>query len=112
MGLMRLLPRPNVRAHPTTEEPRMLRVIAVLRSGARPGDSVFVTSVISSPAFAVTARRFLFAGSFLRGGIFREYDVTPGDDQLLMITGGATQSTLIGLEGMFERLLYDRRQQR
>jgi Tol biopolymer transport system component/tRNA A-37 threonylcarbamoyl transferase component Bud32 len=78
----------------------------------RSGDSVFVASVAASPTFTVTARRFLFAGSFLRGGTFREYDVTPDGNQLLMITGGATQSTLVDLEGVFERLLYDRRQQR
>jgi Tol biopolymer transport system component/tRNA A-37 threonylcarbamoyl transferase component Bud32 len=78
----------------------------------RSGDSIFVASVAASPAFTVTARRFLFAGAFLRGGTFREYDVSPDDKLLLLIAGGATQSTLIDLQGVFERLLYDRRQQR
>ena len=78
----------------------------------RSGDSVFVASVAVSPTFAVTGRRFLFAGSFLRGGTFREYDVTADDKQLLMITGGATQSTLINLEGVFARLRYDARRQK
>jgi eukaryotic-like serine/threonine-protein kinase len=73
----------------------------------RSGDSLFVASLAASPTFTVTARRFLFAGSFLRGGVFREYDVTPNDKQLLMIAGGAGQSTLIDLKGVFERLRYD-----
>ncbi|HET8625557.1 MAG TPA: protein kinase [Gemmatimonadales bacterium] len=76
----------------------------------RSGDSVWVASVAASPAFMLTARRFLFAGSFLRGGVFREYDVTPDDSRLLMISGGAAQSTLIGLQGVFDRLLYDQKQ--
>ena len=78
----------------------------------RSGDSLFVASVATSPTFTVTARRFLFAGSFLRGGRFREYDVTPDDRQLLMITRGTGQSTLINLEGVFDRVLYDRRHRR
>jgi serine/threonine-protein kinase len=75
----------------------------------RSGDSVFVASVAGSPTFAVTGRRFLFAGSYLSGGMFREYDVAPGDQQLLMIAGGAAHSTLIDLEGVFERLAFDRK---
>jgi serine/threonine-protein kinase len=75
----------------------------------RSGDSVFVASVAASPTFAVTGRRFLFAGPYLSGGMFREYDVAPGDQQLLMIAGGAAQSTLIDLEGVFERLASDRK---
>jgi tRNA A-37 threonylcarbamoyl transferase component Bud32 len=78
----------------------------------RSGDSLWVASVATSPAFAVTARRFLFTGSFLRGGTFREYDVAPDDSRLLMITGGAAQSTLVALQGVFDRLLYDRQPER
>jgi Tol biopolymer transport system component len=78
----------------------------------RSGDSVFVASVAASPTFTVTARRFLFAGPFLRGGTFREYAVAPDDRQLLMIGGGAAQATFINLEGVFERLRHDRRHPR
>jgi serine/threonine-protein kinase len=77
----------------------------------RAGDSLFVASLAFAPALTVTERRFLFSGPFLRGGAFREYDVTPDDRQLLMITGGAAQSTLIDVEGLFQRLLYDRQHQ-
>ena len=78
----------------------------------RSGDSVFVVSIAASPAFAVTTRRFLFAGSFQRGGTFREYDLAPDDKQLPMISGGAAQTTFISLEGVFKRLLHDRRHPR
>jgi serine/threonine-protein kinase len=78
----------------------------------RSGDSVFVASVVVSPTFAVTGRRFLFSGPYLRGGIFREYDVAPGDQQLLMISGGAAQPALVAVDGLFERLHYERQQQR
>jgi hypothetical protein len=77
----------------------------------RAGDSLFVASLAFAPALTVTERRFLFSGPFLRGGAFREYDVTPDDRQLLMITGGAAQSTLIDVEGLFQQLLYDRQHQ-
>jgi hypothetical protein len=78
----------------------------------RSGDSLMVAAVTRSPAFAVTGRRRLFTGSFLSGGPFREYDVAPGDQHFVMISGGAAQSTLIGVQDVFQRLLYDRRQQR
>jgi dipeptidyl aminopeptidase/acylaminoacyl peptidase len=78
----------------------------------RSGDSLMVASVTRSPAFAVTGRRRLFSGSFLSGGAFREYDVTPDDQRFVMISGGATQFTLVGAQNVFRRLLYERRQQR
>jgi Tol biopolymer transport system component len=78
----------------------------------RSGDSLLVASVTLSPAFAVTARRLLFTGSFLNGGTFREYDVAPDDQHFVMISGGAAQTTLIGVQNVFQRLLYDGRQQR
>jgi Tol biopolymer transport system component len=78
----------------------------------RAGDSVMVASVSLSPTLAVTGRRRLFAGSFLSGGPFREYDVAPDDQHFVMISGGSAQSTLIGMQNVFQRLLYDRRQQR
>jgi serine/threonine-protein kinase len=78
----------------------------------RAGDSLMVASVTLSPAFAVAARRRLFTGSFLSGGAFREYDVAPDDQHFVMISGGAAQSTLIGVQNVFQRLLYDRRMQR
>ena len=71
-----------------------------------------VASVTLSPAFAVTARRRLFSGSFLSGGAFREYDVAPDDQHFVMISGGAAQSTLFGVQNVFQRLLYERQQQR
>ena len=78
----------------------------------RSGDSVMVASVSLSPTLVVTGRRRLFTGSFLSGGPFREYDVAPDDQHFVMISGGSAQSTLIGVQNVFQRLLYDRRQQR
>jgi eukaryotic-like serine/threonine-protein kinase len=78
----------------------------------RSGDSVMVASLTLSPAFTVARRRGLFAGSFLRGGASREYDVAPDDQHFVMITGGAAQSTLFGVQNAFQRLVYERRTQR
>ena len=78
----------------------------------RAGDSLMVAAVTLSPTFAVTGRRVLFTGTFLNGGSFREYDVAPDDQHFVMITGGAAQSTLFGVQNVFERLLYDRSPQR
>ncbi|HEY9506405.1 MAG TPA: protein kinase [Gemmatimonadales bacterium] len=78
----------------------------------RSGDSVMVASLSLAPTLAVTGRRPLFVGSFLGGGPFREYDVAPDDQHFVMISGGSAQSTLVGVQNVFQRLLYDRRPQR
>ena len=78
----------------------------------RSGDSLLVASVKLSPTFTVTERRRLFTGSFLSGGSFRDYDVTPDDQHFVMISGGSAQSTLIGIQNVFQRLLYEARQKR
>ena len=78
----------------------------------RAGDSLMVAAVTLSPTFAVAGRRALFTGTFLIGGSFREYDVAPDDQHFVMITGGAAQSTLFGVQNVFQRLLYDRNRQR
>jgi hypothetical protein len=75
----------------------------------RSADSLMVASVTLSPSFAVTGRRRLFSGSFLRSGPFREYDVSPDDQHFVMISGEAGQATLIGVQNVFQRLLYERR---
>jgi tRNA A-37 threonylcarbamoyl transferase component Bud32 len=78
----------------------------------RSGDSLMVASVTLSPALAIAGRRLLFTSSFLSGGQFREYDVAPDDQHFVMISGGAAQSTLFGVQNVFQRLLYERRTQR
>jgi Tol biopolymer transport system component len=78
----------------------------------RSGDSLMVASVTLSPTFAVAARRRLFTGSFLSGGSFREYDVAPDDQHFVMITGGAAESVLYGVQNVFQRLLWERGQQK
>jgi hypothetical protein len=78
----------------------------------RAGDSLMVASVTVAPAFAVAGRRALFGGTYLGGGSFREYDVAPDDQHFVMITGGAAQSTLFGVQNMFQRLRYERNRQR
>jgi serine/threonine-protein kinase len=79
----------------------------------RAGDSLMVATVtVSPPAFAVAGRRALFGGTFLGGGSFREYDVAPDDQHFVMITGGAAQSTLFGVQNVFQRLGYERKRQR
>jgi tRNA A-37 threonylcarbamoyl transferase component Bud32 len=78
----------------------------------RSGDSLMSASVTLSPTLAVTGRRGLFAGPFLNGGTFREYDVAPDDQHFVMISGGAAQSILLGAQNVFQRLLYERQQQR
>jgi eukaryotic-like serine/threonine-protein kinase len=78
----------------------------------RSGDTVMVASVSLSPTLVVTGRRRLFTGSFLSGGPFREYDVAPDDQHFVMISGGSARSTLIGVQNVFQRLLYEARQQR
>jgi hypothetical protein len=66
-------------------------------------------SVTLSPSLAIAVRRRVFTGSFLSGGSFREYDVAPDDQHFVMISGGAAQSTLFGMQNVFQRLLYERR---
>ena len=78
----------------------------------RVGDSLMAASVTMAPAFAVTGRRRLFAGPFLVGGAYREYDVAPDGQHFVMISGAAAQSTLYAVQNVFERMLYERRQQR
>jgi len=78
----------------------------------RAGDSLMVASVTLSPAFAVTARHGLFGGTYLGGGSIREYDVAPDDQHFVMVSGGAAQSTLFGIQNVFARLRYERNQQR
>jgi serine/threonine-protein kinase len=70
----------------------------------RSGDSLMVAAVALSPSFAVTGRRLLFTGSFASGDTYREYDVAPGDQQFIMLSGRAGGSTLIGLQHAFDRL--------
>jgi serine/threonine-protein kinase len=78
----------------------------------RSGDSLMVASVTLAPTLVVTGRQRLFTGSFLAGGPFREYDVAPDDRHFVMISGRSAQSTLVGVQNVFQRLAYDRRQPR
>jgi serine/threonine-protein kinase len=78
----------------------------------RAGDSLMVASATLSPALAIAGRRLLFTSSFLSGGQFREYDVAPDDQHFIMVSGGAAQSTLFGVQNVFQRLLYERGIQR
>jgi hypothetical protein len=78
----------------------------------RSGDSLMAAAVSLSPAFAVTGRRVLFTGAFLQATNSREYDPAPDGQHFVMVRGGTTQSTLIVLNNAFDRLVYDREQQR
>jgi serine/threonine-protein kinase len=78
----------------------------------RAGDSLMAASVTSSPTLTVTGRRRLFAGPFLEGGGYREYDVAPDGQHFVMISGGSAQSTLYAVQNVFQRLVYERGQQR
>ena len=78
----------------------------------RAGDSLVAAAVTLSPSFAVTGRRALFTGSYLSGVAVREYDVAPDDQHFVMISGGASQSTLFGVQNLFQRMAYERSQQR
>jgi eukaryotic-like serine/threonine-protein kinase len=77
----------------------------------RAGDSLMVASVTTTGSFAVSGRRLLFTGAYLGGGGVRAYDVAPDDQHFVMITGGASQSTLFGVENLFRRLAYERSRQ-
>jgi eukaryotic-like serine/threonine-protein kinase len=70
----------------------------------RSGDSLMTAAVALSPAFVVTGRRLLFAGAFVSGDAYREYDVAPDDQHFVMLSGGAGRSTLVGLQHAFDRL--------
>jgi hypothetical protein len=70
----------------------------------RSGDSLMTAAVALSPVFAVTGRRLLFAGAFVSGDAYREYDVAPDDQHFVMLSGGAGRSTLVGLQHAFDRL--------
>ncbi len=74
----------------------------------RSGDSLMAATVVTAPTFGVTGRRLLFTGRYLNSGTFREYDVSPDGQHFVMIRGGAALTTMIGLEGVFDRLVYDR----
>jgi len=75
----------------------------------RAGDSLMVASVESGSVLTVTSRRLLFRGSFMTGNGFREYDVTPDGTQFVMLSGGGSRSTLVGVQHFFENLLRDQR---
>jgi hypothetical protein len=68
--------------------------------------------VALSPTFAIGGRRHLFSGSFVSSVRFREYDVAPDGQHFVMIRGRGSQSTLIALHNVFERLTYDQRTKR
>jgi serine/threonine-protein kinase len=70
----------------------------------RSGDSLMTAAVALTPSFRITGRRLLFIGSFASGENYREYDVAPGDQQFVMLTGRGGPSTLIGLQHAFDRL--------
>ncbi|TFG45166.1 MAG: hypothetical protein E4H41_05780, partial [Gemmatimonadales bacterium] len=74
----------------------------------RSGDSLMAAAVSLAPTFAVTGRRVLFTGAFVRAANSREYDPAPDGQRFVMIRGGTTQSTLIILNDVFERLVYER----
>jgi len=78
----------------------------------RAGDTMMVASVTLRPAFAVTGRRVLFGGAYLRGGPFREYDVAPDGQRFVMVQGGTAASTLIAVHHAFDRLAHDSRRAR
>jgi Tol biopolymer transport system component/tRNA A-37 threonylcarbamoyl transferase component Bud32 len=78
----------------------------------RTGDSLMAATVSLSPTFAVTGRRALFTGAFLRATNSREYDPAPDGQHFVMIRGGTTQSTLIVINNLFDRLVYEREQKK
>ena len=79
----------------------------------RAGDSLMVGR--GDAVAGVRGHRAAAACSAARsssGGSFREYDVAPDDQHFVMITGGAAQSTLFGMQNVFQRLVFDRDRQR
>ncbi len=78
----------------------------------READAVMAASVRAQPGFEVTARRRLFSGTFLPGGSFREYDVSPDGRQFVMVRGGVSTASLIVVQGLLDRLRYDEHHRR
>jgi tRNA A-37 threonylcarbamoyl transferase component Bud32 len=78
----------------------------------RAGDSLMAATVSLLPTFAVTGRRALFSGTFLRAASSREYDPAPDGQHFVMVSGGSAKSTLIVINDLFNRLVYDREQAR
>jgi serine/threonine-protein kinase len=74
----------------------------------RAGDSIMVATLTTGASLTVTGRRLLIAGSFMTGGRFREYDVFPDDSHFIMLSGGRTESKLIGMQNVFAHLIRDR----
>ncbi|MBA2626543.1 MAG: serine/threonine-protein kinase [Gemmatimonadales bacterium] len=67
----------------------------------RAGDSLVAAAIDTHDGLAVTGRHALFAGSFMDGGHFREYDVAPDGAHFIMLSGGSGRSVLIGLQNVF-----------
>jgi serine/threonine-protein kinase len=78
----------------------------------RAGDSLMAATVTLAPGFAVTGRRVLFTGTFLSSARSREYDPAPDGQHFVMVQGGDAQSTLIALNNVFDRLVYEREQKK
>jgi serine/threonine-protein kinase len=78
----------------------------------RAGDSLMAATVTYAPTLAVTGRRMLFTGGFLSNAKSREYDPAPDGQHFVMIQGGMAQSTLIALNNVFDRLVYEREQKK
>ncbi|MFI5279603.1 MAG: protein kinase [Gemmatimonadales bacterium] len=78
----------------------------------RNGDTMMVATITLRPTFAVTARRALFSGSYLAGGAFREYDISPDGRQFYMVRGGTAPSSLLAVHGFFDRLRYESEKRR
>jgi eukaryotic-like serine/threonine-protein kinase len=74
----------------------------------RAGDSLMAATVDAGAMLAVTGRRALFAGSFMDGGDYREYDVAPDGGHFILISGGRGRSALVAVHNVFENLLRGR----
>jgi serine/threonine-protein kinase len=74
----------------------------------RAGDSLMSATVDAGATLTVTGRRALFAGSFMDGGDFREYDVAPDGGHFIFISGGRGRSSLIGVQNFFENIPRDK----
>jgi Tol biopolymer transport system component len=75
----------------------------------RAGDSMMVATIATGAGLEVTARRALFTGSFLSGGRFREYDVSPDGQRFYMVSGSEAPSTFIAVHHFFDRLAFESR---
>ena len=78
----------------------------------RAGDSMMVAAIATGAGFTVTGRRVLFSGSFLSGGQFREYDVSPDGQRFYMVSGSEAPSTFIAVHHFFDRLAFENRRRR